>query len=74
MGEHEHVKELRQDEGISFGIQVSQLADEGRSQMGGIRGVLPVQEEKTLLKAGAEVKRKVMSFPSSILDEIDCHY
>lgn len=51
-GEHEHVKGLYQDEGIRFGIRVSQLVDEGRSQMGGIRGVLPVREDKRFSRMG----------------------
>ncbi len=73
-GKHEHIKGLCQDEGIRFGIQGSQLVHEGRSRIGGIRGVLPARKDDTPLKAGAEVKRKLMSFPSLILDEIDCRY
>ena len=72
-GEHEHVKRLCQDDCIRFGIRVSQLVDEGRNRMGGIR-VLPVREDIRFSRLGAEVKRKVTSFPFSILDEIHCHY
>ena len=43
------------------------LIDEGRSRTGGIRGVLPVREDDALLKPRAEVKKEVMSCPSSIL-------